>query len=260
MDHAMMVALGHIALWLFGFAVVMFVVAVAIKRNDIADVGWGMGYLVVIGYFLQNSEPSVLFHWVAACVALWALRLSWHIGKRAFKKPEEDFRYKQWRKAWGRWVYIRSFFQVFVLQAFFLLWIAAPIWVAGQSQGDVHWTSWVGFALFLFGFLFEALADYQLAQFKKSKTSSSDIMQSGLWKYSRHPNYFGESIVWWGLAMMAFHGEYGWYAWISPLVITYLLVFVSGVPMLEAKYEGNQAFEKYKARTSAFIPWFRKNV
>jgi steroid 5-alpha reductase family enzyme len=150
---------------------------------------------------------------------------------------------------------LRSFLQVYLLQGFFMWVISLPIIVVSTVKNQT--TSpliLAGSIIWLVGFLFESIGDYQLMLFVKRKQNKSDIMQKGLWKYTRHPNYFGEVLVWWGIFIMVLPLQYGIWAIMSPITISFLLLYVSGIPMLEAKYEHNQVFQAYKKRTSAFFP------
>lgn len=248
----------NLGLLLLGYASLWFVISLLLKRNDVADVAWGLGYVGLCIYNYLTFPQHVTALIVYLLVSLWGLRLSVYIGMRNARK-KEDFRYKQWREEWGRSFYWRSFLQVYVLQAFFLLIISTPIIMAAQSAAfGWHWTGLVGIGLWLFGFYWQAVGDYQLAEFLKKRKDKSEIMQTGLWKYSRHPNYFGEIVMWWAVFIVVLPLQYGIYAVISPILITWLITFVSGVPMLEKKYEGNAAFEVYKQQTPALFPGFRK--
>lgn len=244
----------NLGLLLFGYASLWFIISLIIKRNDVADVAWGLGYVGLCIYHYLRFEPHATALVVYMLVSLWGLRLSIYIGMRNAKKSE-DFRYKQWREEWGSTFYWRSFLQVYLLQAFFLLIISSPIIMAAQSGGiGWHWTSFVGIGLWLIGFYWQTVGDYQLGQFIKKRQDKSEIMQTGLWKYSRHPNYFGEIVMWWAVFVVVVPLQYGIYALISPLLITWLITSVSGVPMLERKYKGNKVFEAYKKRTPALFP------
>jgi len=187
-------------------------------------------------------------------VCVWGFRLSYHIYSRNRGKPE-DFRYLQWRKEWGKTFFWRSYLQVYVLQALLLLIISSPLlWTALYNPSWSPFTT-AGMAVWGIGFFFQSVGDYQLAEFVKTK-KPGEIMQTGLWKYSRHPNYFGEILMWWGLFVMVLPMPYGYAMLISPVTITLLLVYVSGVPMLEKKYADNPAYQEYKKRTSALVPKF----
>jgi steroid 5-alpha reductase family enzyme len=192
-------------------------------------------------------------------IAIWGIRLALHIGLRSKGKPE-DFRYKKWREEWGKYFLLRSYLQVYLLQGFFMWIISIPIIVVSVATDQaISPFILAGTIIWLIGFAFEAIGDYQLMVFIKHKKNKSDIMQTGLWKYTRHPNYFGEVLLWWGMFIIVMPLQYGIWAIISPITISYLLLYVSGIPMLEAKYKNNEAFQAYKKRTSAFFPMLPKN-
>lgn len=238
------------------YATGWYIISLIKKRNDVADIAWGMGYIVlcIYCYFSFEFHPTALLVYVL--VSLWGLRLSIYIASRNAGKSE-DFRYKQWRDEWGKAFYWRSYLQVYVLQGFFLLIISSPIVMAAQSGAQaLHWSAYVGIGIWLVGFYWQSVGDYQLTQFRKKRKDKAEIMNTGLWKYSRHPNYFGEILMWWAVFIVVLPLQYGIYALISPVLITWLLVSVSGVPMLERKYKGNTLYEEYKAKTPALIPRF----
>lgn len=248
----------NLSLLLLAYASLWFVISLILKRNDVADIAWGLGYIGLCIYNYMSLPQHTTALVVYGLVSLWGLRLSIYIGMRNARKAE-DFRYRQWREEWGSTFYWRSFLQVYVLQAFFLLVISSPIIMAGISTSvEWHWISVIGVGFWVIGFYWQGVGDYQLAQFLKTRKNKAEIMQTGLWKYSRHPNYFGEIVMWWAVFFVVLPLQYGIYAIISPLLITWLLTSVSGVPMLEKKYKGNRAFEAYKQRTPALIPRFRK--
>ncbi len=237
----------------------VFIVALVRKDNSVVDVAWGPGFIVVavLTFFLERGiEARHIL--ITGLVMAWGVRLAAHIFVRNRGKGE-DFRYAKWRREWGSWFMPRSFFQVFMLQGLFLLLIVSPVVVVNQSStAGLSPLDAAGAALWLVGFLFEAVGDYQLWQFKKKAANRGKIMTGGLWKYTRHPNYFGEVAVWWGIYLIALSVPGGWAAVVSPLTITLLLLKVSGIPMLEKKYAGNPDFAAYSRRTSAFFPWFPK--
>jgi steroid 5-alpha reductase family enzyme len=244
----------HIALLIFAYANVWFLISLALRRNDVADIAWGLGYLLIAGYFMATRPLSETAWWVYAATTIWALRLAGHILLRTLQK-KEDFRYRQWRQDWGRSFYWRSWLQVYMLQAAILLIVAAPLIVAGLAgEGETGFWTGFGAGAWLAGFLLETVADHQLARFRRTRKTSDQILQTGVWKNIRHPNYTGEILVWWGLFFMVVALPYGWVAIISPVTITWLLARVSGVPMLEKRYEGNAAYEEYKKRAGALWP------
>jgi steroid 5-alpha reductase family enzyme len=189
-------------------------------------------------------------------VTIWGLRLGLHILIRNAGKGE-DFRYKAWRDTWKHFAF-RSFFQIFMLQGLFMLVIALPVYVVNSSPlVDLSVWDLTGMALFLAGFFFEVLGDFQLRIFRKDASNKGKLMTTGLWSITRHPNYFGESLIWWGIAFFALDLPAGWITLISPILLTLLLRFVSGVPMLEKKYEGRPDWEEYKKKTAAFVPFLK---
>jgi len=236
------------------FMVLMFIIGLVKKNNGIVDIGWGIGFIVIALFTLVKNGNYTLFQIIGTIlVIIWGLRLSLHIYARNKDKPE-DFRYANWRTQWGKWVNLRAFFQVYMLQGLLMLFIAIPIIIINSySYSRFGIISIIGLLMWFFGFIFESLGDYQLKEhLKKSKS----IMQTGLWKYTRHPNYFGESVQWWGLGLMAI--SIAWWSLISPIIITFLLLKISGVPMLEKKWDKNKEYQEYKKHTNAFFPGFRR--
>ena len=243
---------------LFMFINVVFIIALRLKNNGIVDVAWGIGFIVVAASLLVSSKsynPSQLL--ISSFILLWGMRLSIHILMRSLGKPE-DFRYANWRKAWGATIIWRSYLQVFMLQMFFLLIIASPMFLVINSDQNFTYVNLLGCLIALAGLLFESIADYQMVAFKKSPQNKGKIMRYGLWRYSRHPNYFGEALFWWGIAFIAYSSGNYYIEFISPIVITILVRYISGVPMLEVKYENNPEYIEYKNTTSPFIPWMHK--
>ena len=178
------------------------------------------------------------------------------ILKRNLGKPE-DFRYAAWRKDWGKWLIPRAFLQVFMLQGVIMLIIAYPIIMNNATTvASLGALEIIGLAIWIVGFTFEALGDKQLKDFIADKTNKGHIMKKGLWKYTRHPNYFGEATMWWGIFIIAIPSSSGIVGIISPITITLMLLFVSGVPMLEKHYKDNKEFQEYSKVTSIFVPWF----
>ncbi len=239
------ILLAHVILW--------FLVAVYLKKNDVADIAWGLGFLLLGWSAWYLSEKSLTSFFTNLLLSIWALRLTFHIYSRNKGKPE-DFRYANWRKQWKNF-YLRSFLQVFLLQAIFLFFIILPIiYINNKAPQELNALYFIGVLIWLIGFLFEAIADSQMQHFKQDKNNKGKIITTGLWKFSRHPNYFGEVVLWWGFFIMATSVENGYLTIVSPLLITYLICFVSGIPMLEEKYKENEDFKKYKKITSVFFP------
>ena len=177
------------------------------------------------------------------------------------KNKPEDFRYKAWRDAWGSSFVVRSFFQIYMLQGLIIFIVASPILIALVFGDTVLFAPLfiLGSLLWSLGFFFESVGDYQLDKFITNPSNKGKIMMSGLWKYTRHPNYFGESMMWFSIALCAISfTPLAFVGIISPLLITFLLLKVSGVPMLEKRWEGNNTWEQYKAKTSVFFPTIPK--
>lgn len=237
-----------------------FLVSIVRQRNDLADIAWGLGFvLVAIVSQLFNDKPGDLSILAVALTTIWGLRLSAHILLRNRGK-NEDFRYAKWRHEWGKYFYIRSYFQVFVLQGILLFLVSLPVIVtAGRSTAtDLSVWAVAGVIAWLTGFFFESVGDLQLSQFVSNPKNKGKIMTKGLWKYTRHPNYFGEVTQWWGLWLILCAStlpvSYKLLGLVGPATITFLILGVSGVPLLEKKYAKNAEYKKYAARTSKFVP------
>ena len=254
----MLATIFQIGLFICCYVSVWFIISLLIKRNDIADIAWGLGFVAIVIFLFITQTSTLQSKIVYILTLIWGIRLAIHIGFRTKGKPE-DFRYKKWRDEWGKYFVLRSYLQVYLLQGFFMWIISVPIIVVSMAQNQaISPFILSGSIVWLIGFAFESIGDYQLMLFIKHKQNKSDIMQTGLWKYTRHPNYFGEVLVWWGIFIMVLPLQYGIWAIISPITISFLLLYVSGIPMLEAKYKDHQAFQDYKKRTSAFFPMVPK--
>jgi steroid 5-alpha reductase family enzyme len=241
----------------FLYMTAVFAIALLKKDNSVVDIAWGPGFILVAvlsSFWEAGFEGRHIL--VIGLVFIWAARLAIHIYLRN-KGRGEDYRYAQWRKTWGKQFVPRSFLQIFMLQGFFLLLISYPIVLVNHSAGrDLSFLDLAGTLVWIVGFLFEAVGDHQLKKFKQNPQNKGRIMTAGLWKFTRHPNYFGEAAQWWGIFLVALSVPGGWAALVSPLTITFLLLKVSGVAMLEKKYAGDREFAAYAGRTNAFFPWF----
>ena len=237
------------------YMTVWFLLALWRRRNDLADIAWGGGFIVAaLTAVLLQTGLTPRARLVVLLVILWGLRLAVHIGLRNLGKGEDE-RYRKWREEWGRHWLLRSYLQVFLLQGFLLYLISLPVILTILAKPS-PWTGLdvLGLAVWIVGFFFEALGDFQLARFKKDPANRGKIIRQGLWRYSRHPNYFGEVTLWWGIYLLALSTPGGWVTIIGPLTITFLILKVSGIPLLEKKYVNNAAFQEYARRTSAFFP------
>lgn len=245
---------------ILGFMTLLWLVSLLIKNAGIADIVWGIGF-VIVAWTAYTLAPGYLPRKNLVCLmtTLWGLRLAIHIGMRNWGKPE-DFRYAGWRETHGaRWWWL-SFFQVFLLQGFLMWIVSAPISAAQTSGFPAILTplDMLGAMVWAFGLVFETIADLQLTRFKRDPSNKGRLLTTGLWKYSRHPNYFGEAVVWWGIYVVALAAGYGWTIF-SPILMTWLLLRVSGVAMLERTMKLKPGYEDYMQKTSAFVPWFPKS-
>ena len=244
-----------LALILFPYMSLWFIVSLLKKRNDVADVAWGLGFVLLAwSAFVLSDGPGVRGILVNILVSIWGVRLAWHIHSRN-RGRTEDYRYLAWRTAWGKWFYVRSYAQVYLLQGFLLFLVASPVLLINRSVATgLGMLDALGMAVWLVGFSFEAVGDAQLARFIKDPVNKGKLMQGGLWAYTRHPNYFGEVMQWWGLWLVALSVPGGWLGIIGPMTITFLILKVSGVPMLERKMQEHPEFAAYERRVSMFIP------
>ena len=224
-------------------------------RNDIADVAWGLGFILVAAASLVSAGVySARGLLVSGLVLVWGVRLALHIHSRN-RGRGEDPRYRKWREEWGKWFVLRSFLQVFMLQGVLLLMVAAPVMFANQAPpAPLGRLDLIGLIVWLYGFGFEVIGDWQLRAFIRNPANKGKLMTRGLWRYTRHPNYFGEVTLWWGIWLITLAVPGGWMTVIGPLTLTFLILKVSGIPMLEKPYEDRVDFQEYKRRTSAFFP------
>jgi steroid 5-alpha reductase family enzyme len=251
-------ALGTAALWGLTAALALgtatWAVSVAKRDVSVVDSVWGpLIWIAAAAGLAALPAAGPRAGWLLAGVALWAIRLAAHITWRNWGAPE-DRRYQDIRARNEPRFWLKSLYLVFGLQGVLACIVAAPVVVAGGSNRPLGWLDAAGLALLASGLLFEAVADAQLARFKGDPANRGKVMDRGLWRYSRHPNYFGECCVWWGVYLVALAAG-GWWTLFSPLLMTFLLLKVSGVTLLEKDLERRPAYRDYIARTSAFLPW-----
>jgi steroid 5-alpha reductase family enzyme len=241
------------------FMIAVWLMSVIIKNASIADTFWGLGF-VLVAWMTCVSADGYLGRrlLITFLVTAWGLRLALHIGMRSLGKGE-DRRYQAWRRQYGARFWWVSLFTVFLLQGA-LLWVISLVSQVGQFSllpDRLTWLDGLGSLLWALGFFFEALGDWQLARFKSDPKSKGRVMNRGLWRYTRHPNYFGEALMWWGIFLIALATPSSLWTLISPLTITFLLLKVSGVGLLERTIvETRPDYREYQERTSAFVPWF----
>jgi len=238
------------------YKTLVFLLSVFLKRNDVADVSWGISFVLIAIITLTHSiypNPTLLL--ISTLITIWGFRLAFRIAVRNRKK-KEDFRYVEMLKDSGKFFYLKSFLQVFLLQGLLAVLVSFPTLIAGTFGGshNLGFLAFLGLALWIVGFFFEVVGDWQLDQFMKNPENKGKILNQGLWKYSRHPNYFGEIVMWWGIFLIVVAVPNGIWSIIGPLIISFLILFVSGIPLLEKKYRSNQAYKVYKRHTSTLIP------
>jgi len=233
--------------------------SVKLRDASIADVCWGSGFVLLVWLYCLLSPALTPRSWlVAVLVTLWGARLSLHIYRRN-QGQGEDPRYQAMRAAHGPVFWWRSLFTVFWLQGAILWLVALPLLVAVRAARPIALTPLddVGVGLFAIGLGFEVIGDYQLARFKAEPANRGHVLQRGLWRYTRHPNYFGDATLWWGLYAIASATPGGWLTVLSPALMSFLLVRVSGVTLLEDGLKASKpGYLAYIARTPAFFPWF----
>lgn len=250
------------ALVLLLFMSLLFLLALQRHDNSIVDIGYGIAFVLAVGaafLFAANGHPR---QWLLlALIGIWGSRLAIHIFLRKQGENGEDFRYRRWRENWGKSFFWRSYLQIFLLQGAVVFLVCLPaLLVMRQPGGPLGLFDLLGGLVWALGFGFEAVADWQLLHFKRDPRNRGRILQGGLWRYCRHPNYFGEALLWWGIYLIALGAGAGLAALVSPLLIGFLLLRVSGVPMLEAKQAQDPRFRDYQRRTHAFFPWFPKGT
>lgn len=240
-------------LWLFFTGA--FFVAQAKKNNGLQDVAWGMGFVVAaIFSYLYSDTNGINGLIITILVTVWGSRLSYYLFKRNWNAPE-DKRYVKMRENWGDKPKLNAYFKVFMFQMLLLLVIVQPVMLANTSKvSNLSLINYLGIVVWLVGFFFQVVGDYQLKTFLANKNREKRLMTEGLWAYTRHPNYFGEATMWWGIFLVSFTELRSLIGIIGPIMITYLLLYVSGVPMLEKRYKGREDYDEYKKRTSKFIP------
>ena len=232
-------------------------------RRDVSiiDPVWGVGFVVIAwATCIQNWPVSGRMLLVTSLVTIWGIRLWGYLFWRGIGEPE-DSRYAAMRDKHDDRFWWVSLITVFGLQAFLLWLIAFPIqYTAASAEAtSLGWLDAVGVLLWLVGFFFESVGDWQLARFRGNPDNRGKVLDSGLWRYTRHPNYFGDFCVWWGFYLLSIGAGAGWTIF-SPLVMSILLMKISGVTLLEKNIsERRPEYSSYKARTSSFFPWRPKN-
>lgn len=249
------------ALLFMSYLLAMFVIVDTKKDTSIGNFTWGGGCLLLTLYtfFMFGSyHPRQIL--ITLLIALWCIRLAYYVWLR-YKKGA-DRRYIVWLEQWNYPLVAFLFSAAWVigLNGFFALIMATPSALVNitPNQTALNLIDFIGIAMWVIGFFFEAVSDYQMYTFKQDPAHKNKILQTGLWKYSRHPNYFGEIAMWWGIYLLALSVPYGWLTIIAPGAISITLLFVTGVPWAEQAMATLPGYEEYKRKTSMIFPWFAK--
>lgn len=246
---------------ILGFNTLLWVLSVYLKNSSIVDPVWGMLFwMASVAYFLLSDDGfqdrKIL---IMGLVTLWAFRLSGYLAWRNWGEGE-DFRYVKMRQNRGESWWWFSYIQVFLLQGVLAWIISIPLLAAMHSDSPSKLTvlDGLGLLVWAYGFFFESVGDYQLARFRANSANKGKVLDYGVWRYTRHPNYFGDAAQWWGYGLIALAAG-GWWTLYGPALMTYLLIYVSGVAMLERTMKQKPKYDHYMATTSAFFPWLPKN-
>lgn len=231
---------------------------ISVKKKDasLVDRVWGLNFILIVTVYLFLSPertPQMVLIWILA--SIWGLRLSWHIHTRN-RLHGEDYRYKTMRENHGEKFWWYSFFSVFLLQGFLSWIISAPLhWIFLSPIHSFALLDFLALAMWSLGFYFEAVGDWELKQFKLNPQNKGRICNIGLWSLCRHPNYFGDAVIWWSFYIFALNTPYGYLSFFGPLLMTLFLRYVSGVTLLEKNMrQKNTEYIEYIANTPAFIP------
>jgi steroid 5-alpha reductase family enzyme len=249
-------ALGTSAIVIAALMVGTWLVSLAIKNASIVDIVWGLGF-VAVAWAVRLTEDGVVArqNLLVVMVSLWGLRLGGYLFWRNHGKGE-DYRYRAMRKHWGARFPIVSLLTVFALQGTLMWTVSLGVQLAqGSDSPDLGVLALLGVLLWLVGVFFETVGDAQLARFKKDPANAGQVMNRGLWRFTRHPNYFGDACVWWGIALVAAETGPGRWGLLGAAVMNVLLVRVSGVALLEKSLSKRKpGYEEYVRRTSSFFP------
>jgi steroid 5-alpha reductase family enzyme len=234
---------------------VLWAVSLRLENSSIADAAWGPGILVIgLTYYFTSSGGTLRAHLTLALLAIWAIRLATHLGIR-IRLQGEDYRYATWRDRYeNHWWWV-SYFKVFLLQAVIAWLVSLPIYfsVVSLEPRSLTLLDYLGVLLFASGLIFESVADEHLRRFRANRANRGKVLDTGLWRYTRHPNYFGEAVLWWGFGVIGV-ATGGVPGLLGPAVLTYLLIYVSGVSLLESTLIEKPGYIQYVGRTPAFLP------
>ena len=256
-------------IFLWGFLSVMilmtvlWLISIPLKNVSIVDIFWGIGFLTANSVYFFLSDEIYTRKWlIFALVTIWSLRLSGYLFFRNYGKAE-DFSYQEFRRHYGAnryWWF--SFFQVFLLQGSLITLVSLPLLGVNlyTESNELNILDYAALIVWIIGFLFESLGDYQLAKFKSIPDNKGKVLNTGLWRYTRHPNYFGDAAIWWSFALFSLASGAYWHI-VGSLIMIFLIIKISGVSLLEKSLnDAKPQYKDYITRTSAFLPWFPKKA
>ena len=239
----------------------LWILSVYLRNVSIVDLFWGLGFIIVNALYIFSSEAINLRQIVLfVMVAIWGLRLSIYLAWRNIGKGE-DFRYREFRRKFGEsnywWI---SYFQTFLLQGILMWIISVTLYGVSLSSNETSLSiiDFIGILIWIIGFIFEAGGDFQMAKFKMNLLNKGKVLNTGFWRFTRHPNYFGDAAVWWGYGLLCIASGSPWYI-IGSVIMTLLIIKVSGVALLEKTLKNQKPeYFAYIQKTNSFFPWFPK--
>ena len=239
----------------------LWILSVYLRNVSIVDLFWGLGFIIVNALYIFSSEAINLRQIVLfVMVAIWGLRLSIYLAWRNIGKGE-DFRYREFRRKFGEYNYWWiSYFQTFLLQGILMWIISVTLYGVSMSSNEtsLNIIDFTGILIWIIGFIFEAGGDFQMAKFKMNLVNKGKVLNTGFWRFTRHPNYFGDAAVWWGYGLLCIASGSPWYI-IGSIIMTLLIIKVSGVALLEKTLKNQKPeYFAYIQKTNSFFPWFPK--
>ncbi len=272
----MLLTIGTAALSLIIYLIIAFIVGTIKKNNGVMDIFYGPGYFVVsftalITNLILTGTTSLQKIVVTILVLIWAIRLASYVYIRNHGKPE-DYRYVAMRERWKTNIVLKSLLRIYLFQGLVIFIVDIPSWfviiseppsvVEGSFATGAEYFYIIllllGTFIWVVGFLFETIGDWSLYHFLQNPENKGRVMDKGVWKYTQHPNYFGEVTQWWGLYAIAIGVPFGFITFFGPAYITFMIIKVSGVRLLDKRFEGNNEYTAYKRRTPKFFPWLPK--
>jgi steroid 5-alpha reductase family enzyme len=257
----MITLFSQAALIILSLVTILWIWSILIKNVSIVDIFWGVGFVIVNAFYVfMSGELDARKILILILVSLWGLRLAIYLAFRNIGKGE-DFRYQEFRRNYGpkRYWWL-SFFQAFLLQGVLILIVSLPFLGVHSSSntGELKLLDYIGIGVWLIGFTFEAGGDYQLARFKRDVKNKGKVLNTGFWKYTRHPNYFGDSAVWWAYSIFSIAAGSYWQI-VGSIIMTLLILKISGLSLLEKTLkETKPQYRDYIKKTNSFLPWFPK--